>query len=238
MRAARTDAGVSAAINVLNLKLILSPPDMPESTTLEAHINSFLSPAIRIWKIIRVTGGFHSRTMCDSRMYNYSLPTYCFLDPKPGTSMGDKRTKNAPDAENWWADKIDTQQPAAESATDENAVKTEASEPVKAEETTEASTGEVPAAANGEAPEVRQEGEGSEDTAQAAPSAFREDQKLRKGYRIPPDTLQRVRDMINAYRGSHNFWNFTVGKEFSDRSCQRVMKNLTVRHPLRRICRI
>lgn len=92
MRAARTDAGVSAAINVLNLKLILKPSSLSTDTSLEEHINTFLPTAIRVWAIIRVQGGFHARTMCDSRMYNYSLPTYCFLEPKEESLMGRKIT--------------------------------------------------------------------------------------------------------------------------------------------------
>lgn len=215
MRAARTDAGVSAAINVLNLKLILSPPDMPADTTLEAYINSFLTPAIRIWKIIRVTGGFHSRTMCDSRMYNYSLPTYCFLDPRPTTSMGEKRSKNAPDQKNWWETEPVTRRP----------VTMETDELTTTDHTESVPPETAPTSGNSEA-----EAEKPADATEAAVpiSTFREDQKLRKAYRIPQETIQRLRDTINAYRGSHNYWNFTVGKEFGDRSCQRVMKNLTV----------
>lgn len=30
---------------------------------------------------------FNPRTMCDSRCYDYLLPTYVFLPPKLGTSM-------------------------------------------------------------------------------------------------------------------------------------------------------
>jgi tRNA pseudouridine38-40 synthase len=63
------------------------------------------------------------------------------------------------------------------------------------------------------------------------PSLFRHDQNHRKSYRIPPEVLDRVRSTINKFLGSHNFWNFTVGKEFGDRSCQRVMKKLTVSEP-------
>lgn len=384
MRAARTDAGVSAAINVLNLKLILSPPDMPEGTSLEAYINSFLSPAIRVWKIIRTTGGFHSRTMCDSRMYNYSLPTYCFVDPKPSTSMGERRARNATGYRNWWDQQAangrpvemeidaplvegssyavtpkdaaapvigvkvednadpsnramseDDIDPSASVEVGENskpstAVKMELDDRplpvVKAEEAdrrrasakhkvegglltrirseedaesfgsvqkeeqqeslprvkaeedikpsaitkegqydtkshvkadedrkpassvkseadvrpltgakmegkpqvrSEVGEARAPCAA-GEPEELGQAGTSADGLAGSAVSAFREDQRLRKAYRIPQDTLARLRSMINAYSGSHNFWNFTVGKEFGDRSCQRVMKQLTV----------
>lgn len=197
MRAARTDAGVSAAINVLNLKLILEPPSKPEGVTLEDHINSFLPDAIRVWKIIRVQGGFHARTMCDSRMYNYSLPTYCFLEPRPDTAMG-KRIQRKEGEKSWWES-----QSKAEMLNGE----------VKQEE---------PAEDGGQPPENK------DGSSSSGLTSFKEDQILRKAYRIPPELLQRVRHLFQGFAGSHNFWNFTVGKEFSDRSCQRVMKNLTV----------
>merc|ERR1712093_338565 len=104
MRAARTDAGVSAAINVLNLKLILTPTSLPEGMALREHINTFLPSTIRVWEIIRTQGSFHSRTMCDSRMYNYSLPSYVFLEPKPDTLMDGRvnRTDEQEKLNSYW----------------------------------------------------------------------------------------------------------------------------------------
>ena len=258
MRAARTDAGVSAAINVLNLKLILNPPSLPEGTSLTAHINSFLPPAVQIWNIIRVQGGFHSRTMCDSRMYNYSLPTYCFLEPRPETAMG-KRVTLQEGEHNWWDDKPASTAKSKDRAAGKEGeragertegegiegslgVKEEEQVPPKvkqenAEEPIEEGDDRASATA-GEAVTAPVAGERlmteADDADSSAPpahptmSAFKEDQILRKGYRISPETLARLRHTINAYKGSHNFWNFTVGKDFKDRSCQRVMKNLTV----------
>lgn len=243
MRAARTDAGVSAAINVLNIKLILNPPGLPEGTTLTEHINSFLPAAVRIWNIIRVQNGFHSRTMCDSRMYNYSLPTYCFLEPRPETAMG-KRVSLKEGETNWWDDK-----PAVAVRSKKDPTENTSGNDAERTEDAAVSDVNVDVGRRAEMPEVAQQPQeptpsGDASMAEAKPaveeneepvsadppplSAFREDQLLRKTYRITPDGLKRLRDTINAFKGSHNFWNFTVGKEFGDRSCQRVMKNLTV----------
>lgn len=191
MRAARTDAGVSAAINVLNLKLILSPPSLPADMSLADHINTFLPAAIKVWSIIRVQGGFHSRTLCDSRMYNYSLPTYCFLEPKDGTLMSGRVSWREGEESRW---------------------KEVMEEEKKRDEAKKAAE---------EAPE-------GSDPIVYGPSTFQIDQKFRKNYRIPPDVLELVRSTMKQYLGSHNYWNFTVGKEFGDRSCQRVMKAITV----------
>lgn len=200
MRAARTDAGVSAAINVLNLKLILDPPAKPEGMTLKDYINSFLPDTIRVWKIIRVQGGFHARLMCDSRMYNYSLPTYCFLEPRPETAMG-KRIQRQEGEKSWW-----------ESQSNKDLLR----------------DGEQ---AEGPDRQPSAETGAKEGSSNSGVSSFKVDQALRKAYRISPELLERVRQLFQAFAGSHNFWNFTVGKDFSDRSCQRVMKNLTLTEP-------
>lgn len=50
-RAARTDAGVHAAGNVVNMKLIASPPGVDD---LVATVNENLPPEIRVWNIVRM----------------------------------------------------------------------------------------------------------------------------------------------------------------------------------------
>lgn len=57
-RAARTDAGVHAAGNVINMKLITSPPGVDDLVT---AVNSNLPPEIRVWDIVRV---FRSHSAC------------------------------------------------------------------------------------------------------------------------------------------------------------------------------
>lgn len=49
-RAARTDAGVHAAGNVVSLKMITSVPDVPDMV---ARINEELPPEIRLWGYVR-----------------------------------------------------------------------------------------------------------------------------------------------------------------------------------------
>ncbi|XP_062867523.1 tRNA pseudouridine synthase A [Trichomycterus rosablanca] len=70
-RCARTDKGVSAAGQVVSLKLWLIE-DILEK------INSNLPPQIRILGLKRVTGGFNSKNNCDARTYSYMLPTVAF----------------------------------------------------------------------------------------------------------------------------------------------------------------
>lgn len=84
VRCARTDRGVHAAGNVVSLKLIVEDPDIVQK------INEHLSPQIRVWGYEVVTKSFSAYQLCDSRMYEYLIPTHCFLPPHPSTYLGKK----------------------------------------------------------------------------------------------------------------------------------------------------
>ncbi|KAF2652180.1 pseudouridine synthase [Lophiostoma macrostomum CBS 122681] len=89
VRCARTDKGVHAAGNVISLKLIIEEEDIVEK------INSHLSPQIRIWGLQRTTGSFSCYQACDSRWYEYLIPTHSFLPPHPSSFMGKKLVETA-----------------------------------------------------------------------------------------------------------------------------------------------
>jgi len=83
IRCARTDKGVHAAGNIISLKLIIDDrPDLVE------RINENLSPQIRVWGIERTMNSFSAYSMCDSRIYEYFIPTHCFIPPHPRTHLG------------------------------------------------------------------------------------------------------------------------------------------------------
>lgn len=70
-RCARTDKGVSAAGQVVSLKVWLID-------NIVENINSHLPSNIRIIGSKRVTGRFNSKNSCDARTYSYTLPTFAF----------------------------------------------------------------------------------------------------------------------------------------------------------------
>uniref|UniRef100_A0A3B3ZLV6 Pseudouridylate synthase 1 homolog n=1 Tax=Periophthalmus magnuspinnatus TaxID=409849 RepID=A0A3B3ZLV6_9GOBI len=70
-RCARTDKGVSAAGQVVSLKVRLVD-DIIEK------INQHLPLQIRVLGLKRVTQGFNSKNNCDARTYSYTLPTVAF----------------------------------------------------------------------------------------------------------------------------------------------------------------
>ncbi|PKS10394.1 hypothetical protein jhhlp_002145 [Lomentospora prolificans] len=84
MRCARTDKGVHAAGNVLSLKLIIEDENIVEK------INENLPPQIRVWGIQRTNKGFSCYQSCDSRWYEYLLPSYSLLPPHPDSYLGKK----------------------------------------------------------------------------------------------------------------------------------------------------
>ncbi|XP_049885657.1 pseudouridylate synthase 1 homolog isoform X2 [Pectinophora gossypiella] len=69
-RSSRTDKGVSAARQVVSLKL---PLELKKE-----EINKFLPDCIRVFGIQRVTNRFNSKISCNARTYSYVVPTYVF----------------------------------------------------------------------------------------------------------------------------------------------------------------
>lgn len=253
-RAARTDAGVCAAVNVLSLKLILTPPNLPADMPLEDYLNTFLPSSIRIWSILRVQGGFDPRHGCDQRHYEYTLPTHSFLGPKPGTAMADwvissrsGATSSAVKVDSAVAEEVKIEPKASTEEVkvaleedgpvqEASAVTTKAtleeSTPVEIPSVELASTSLPPTSANvselSRLDSVAMASSAAFWAAQPKDSTFAMDCEARKGWRISPELLESARSFVKAYEGSHNYYNFTVGKDFRDRSCQRVMRELKV----------
>ncbi|KAI0526419.1 pseudouridine synthase [Xylaria bambusicola] len=84
VRCARTDKGVHAAGNMVSLKLIIEDPDIVQK------INENLPPQIRVWGIQRTNNAFSCYASCDSRWYEYLMPSYCLLPPHPESFLGRK----------------------------------------------------------------------------------------------------------------------------------------------------
>ncbi|ORY01221.1 pseudouridine synthase [Basidiobolus meristosporus CBS 931.73] len=86
-RAARTDKGVHAAGQVVNLKMIVEDPDIIEK------INKSLPEQIHVWGYVKAMGSFNAKDHCDSRFYEYLMPTYVFMPPTgtPSTLPPDER---------------------------------------------------------------------------------------------------------------------------------------------------
>jgi tRNA pseudouridine38-40 synthase len=64
------------------LKLIIEDQNIVEK------INSNLTPQIRVWGLERTISSFSAYQRCDSRIYEYLIPTHCFLPPHPKSYLG------------------------------------------------------------------------------------------------------------------------------------------------------
>lgn len=208
MRAARTDKGVHAAGNVISMKLIIEDEDIVEK------INSFLPDQIRIWGIERVNKSFDCRKMCSSRVYEYLLPTYALLPPRPTLILAGKIrnyneefpgvTRPDPEGEAWWKQ------------TNEALLK----KGITKEEIDKAQLA------------IRD----NEDDESSSNSKFikhfkKVENEIRRSYRVSEDRLKLFQEVLNVYVGHHNFHNFTIGKDFKDQSANRYILSTKVSKP-------
>ncbi|KAF8268812.1 pseudouridine synthase [Lactarius quietus] len=183
-RAARTDAGVHAAGNLVSMKLITQISDVPD--VVEA-VNELLPPEIRIWRIIRVQNSFNARTSCDSRKYTYFFPSYLLIPPKPGSGLYETLQRQAVPLSG--TPPTDTACPPPHTV-----------HPFWMD---------------------------------SSPVSSKDDDLQRKRrWRAGIDDIRRLREISTKFEGTRNFHNFTVGREFSDRSTQRHMKKIEVADPV------
>lgn len=207
MRAARTDKGVHAAGNVISMKMIIEDPDIVEK------INSYLPDQIRLWGFQRTNKAFDCRKMCSSRIYEYLMPTYSFLPPRPGSVLAKEiekaekefqgTTREDKEGEKFWNDikeKLD-----AAGVTEE-----------QLDQVYEANRLGVDLAVP---------------LQDAAFNFKRISHECRGEYRISKERLELVRKALNIYLGSHNFHNYTLGKSYKDPSARRYMKSFNVSDP-------
>jgi len=61
-----------------------------------------------------------------------------------------------------------------------------------------------------------------------ADSSKEEDLQRKRQWRVRPEAVERLREIARRFVATHNFHNFTVGRDFSDRSTQRHMKSIEV----------
>ena len=87
-RCARTDKGVHAAGQVASMKLMVDDEGVVEK------INKHLPPQIRVWGYSLVPKSFNSKTLCDSRIYEYLFPTYVLSEANAGVYAANAESKS------------------------------------------------------------------------------------------------------------------------------------------------
>ncbi|KAK9465069.1 pseudouridine synthase [Lipomyces arxii] len=224
MRAARTDKGVHAAGNVISLKLIVEDENIVEK------INSFLPPTIRLWGYSRTTKGFECRKHCDSRIYEYLIPSYSFLPPKPQSALALRIaemaatfpdvTRDDPEGAEFW-DRVMNR--IKDAGIDGFAMSESYAKALE-----EQSTSKKPLDDDNSLRDVLNV---SEDEFAKLKKIRTIENAARRAYRISADRLDLIRQMLKKYEGPHNFHNFTIGKDFNDPSARRYMISLNASDP-------
>lgn len=51
----------------------------------------------------------------------------------------------------------------------------------------------------------------------------------KKKWRANPEIVNALRETAKKFEGTHNFHNFTVGRDYKERSCNRYMKKIEVK---------
>ena len=74
---------------MISLKLIVEDPEVVQK------INTHLPAQIRVWGIERTIGSFSCYQACDSRWYEYLIPTHCLLPPHPSSFLAKELEKAA-----------------------------------------------------------------------------------------------------------------------------------------------
>ncbi|KAG5419861.1 PUS1 [Candida metapsilosis] len=234
-RTARTDKGVHAAGNVVSLKMIIEDPE------LKTKINEHLPDQIRVWGIQRTTKGFDCRKMCSSRVYEYLLPTYSLISPKPGSQLDAlivENKKKYPDlfvddggeSDAFWQLMKKNVRDAGFTQEQLDAIAQ-----MNEQETKGASTTSNPPESTTpqEQPLTNESTTSSQEIPlfRLAKQVKQIENATRRAYRISPTRLNRFKSAMQQYKGTHNFHNFTIGKSYKDTSSKRYIIDTTVSDP-------
>lgn len=254
VRCARTDKGVHASGNVISLKMIVEDEDIVQ------RINSHLSPQIRVWGIEVASKSFSCYHMCDSRVYEFLIPSHCFLPPHTSTYLGkkvveiaekegdlEKYKERQAEVEGFWED-VDEKyiKPILESVPED--IRTVVEKALYINEKTEDKQDQEQSVEPTEAqeptestqhPDVHKpqltEAEESRRrqtlaTIKAIKAAYL---RAKRAYRIPTSRLDRIQSALDQYVGTKNFFNYTIQKPHSDPSAKRYIKSFNLnRQPI------
>ena len=245
VRCARTDKGVHAAGNVVSLKMIVEDPNIVQK------INEKLSPQIRVWGYELTTGGFSCYQLCDSRVYEYLMPSHCLLPPHPSTYIAKKIVEHAEkkgdldavmarqeEVTGYW-DEVDEKyiKPILESVPEDirqvvekslylDEEKEGATEEEEKEEDLSAAPEEPEEPSTEKKPFVMDPRQRQIlDTIKAIKAAYT---TARRTYRVPPSRVARLQEALSRYVGTKNFHNYTIQKTHNDPSAKRHIKSFNV----------
>ncbi|GLB20285.1 tRNA pseudouridine synthase 1 [Aspergillus tubingensis] len=249
VRCARTDKGVHAAGNIVSLKLIVEDEDIIQK------INEKLSSQIRVWDILVTNKSFSSYQLCDSRIYEYLIPTHCFLPPHPSTYLGKKLVEYAEKEGDMEGYKARQEEVASYwEETDEKYVRPilentpedirklvekvlHLNDEDRSAQDDMFQTQDKPASEETtEQPSTEEKPANTNENDEAEEARRRKVfetvkaikaayLQAKRAYRIPAQRLARVQEALDKYVGTNNFFNYTIQKTHADPSSKRHIKS-------------
>ena len=199
MRACRTDKGVHAAGQVVSLKMEITG----SMEAMQSKLNEALPEDIRVFSILEAAGSFHSKERCDSRVYEYVMPTYVFapVDRDAFFASSDKKKQD-----------------------NELSVNETENDPVVASKKIKYSEG-----SEEDEQEEMDDSKGFDSYTEFVPTE-QEEADIR-AFRLTKDQLERIGNLLKCYHGTHQFHNFTPRKTIKDPSAQRYIRDTRIYNP-------
>jgi len=181
--------------------------DNPEEVA--QKINEHLPPQIRIYGIQRTNNAFNSHIHCDSRVYEYIIPSHCFLPPKPGSTAAsyaqsvEAQGRDPEPEDNFWDNIIGADfYPLLQRHISQKK----------------------------EAPEDRLPELSAEESNRLQKMKSDETEAIRS-YRLSPSRLGRIRSAFQIYIGTHNFHNLTIGVPAHSGHALRYIMSIDIAEP-------
>lgn len=229
-----------------------------EDSDIVEKINSHLGPQIRVWGIEVVSKSFSCYHMCDSRIYEFLIPSHCFIPPHHSTYLGKKLVEVAEKEGNiegyierqkevagFW-DTVDEQyiKPILDNTPEdirklvEKALYIGDGKRPDENDEDENSSGDKQPAEN-ETSETSQDPTNSEPLSEEDEARRRQVietvktikaayLKAKRAYRIPSVRLERIQAALDQYVGTKNFFNYTIQKMNTDPSAKRYIKSFNL----------
>lgn len=229
---------------------------MVDDPDLVKKVNEHLSPQIRIWNIQVANKSFSCYTMCDSRIYEYLLPSHCLLPPHPNSFIGRKIHESAEkegdmeehkarqeEVATFWEDTNENYiKPILENTPEEIREIVEKAfissdlqdeSDIKEEGQTQAAEDEETAKEDFYGlrswPSIVLDSHPRKGEIQATMKAVRAAYlAAKRNYRVPASRLARLQSALDQYVGTRNYFNYTIQKKHGDPSSKRHIKSFTV----------
>ncbi|WBW71450.1 tRNA pseudouridine synthase Pus2 [Schizosaccharomyces osmophilus] len=225
-RSARTDKGVHTLGNLVSLNVFIQ--DSVNPSKLREQLNEKLSRQIRVWDVFKVQKYFNPRISCESRTYEYLIPSFALIPPKDSTPLFRKSQNNIKrepenELDNLLLSSTTQTRPFWDQV--ENRRKELQNEFEKDPETfTNPFIGmfpEKPIPAHIKIP----------NEAKLKKAQKLADHYYCMNYRVTEDRLQLLQEVLQLYLGKHNFHNFTITQDPKAPSNYRIIESIDCGKP-------